>query len=373
MMSFSLILPELFEYLSLMGGKDYKGFIIFAFSMTSILFRPIGAQLTDTIGRKPVILFGLVICFLSGLLYPLATTVFLFLALRSFHGMAAAFTPTANSAAVVDVVPASKRGEALGLVGFATSMGMTFGPVFGSWIKLNYGFTSLFLFSSLVSFLSLILSMSIKETLTIKKKANTKFIDKQNIFDPLVLFPALVYLFYILSYAVVFTIIPDFSTHLGIENKGLFFLVSVGSSSFVRITTGKISDKIGRMPLLFFGIIILIVSMFLIGSATNTWTLLMGGVLIGVSVGIATPSVMAWCSDLANEKYLGRAFSSMFLSLEIGISIASILSSVIYNNKPENFPKTFYYMSAFAFVSLLILFLSYLKQKSQNKSSNFAK
>lgn len=373
MMSFSLILPELFEYLTLMGGKDYKGLIIFSFSMSSILFRPVGAQLTDTIGRKPVILFGLFVCFLSGLLYPLATSVFLFLGLRAFHGMAAAFTPTGNSAAVVDVVPLSKRGEALGLVGFATSMGMTFGPVLGSWIKLNYGFTSLFLFSSLISLASLILASSIKETLATKKKAETKFIDKQNVFDPLVLFPALVYLFYILSYSVVFTIIPDFSTHLGIENKGLFFLVSVGSSSFVRITTGKISDKIGRLPLLFFGVIILIVSMFLIGNATDKVQFLLGGVLIGVSVGIATPSVMAWCSDLANEKYFGRAFSSMFLSLEIGISSASILASFIYNNNSENFPKTFYYMSAFAFVSLIIVCLGYFKQKSKNKSSNFAK
>ncbi len=368
MLSFSLILPELFEYLTLMGGQDYKGLIVFLFSFTAIISRPISGQLTDTIGRKPVILIGLMVCFIAGLLYPFATSILLFLCLRSFHGLAAGFTPTANSAAVVDIVPEAKRGEALGVIGFCTSMGMTLGPVLGSWLKINYGFNALFLFSSFVSFISLLIVFNMKETIAEKKPHNLNQISKESFLEPLVLMPALVYLFYIISYSIVFTIIPDFSTHLGINNKGLFFLVSVGASSIVRIITGRLSDLIGRFPLMFIGIILLIISMFVIGSAQNKFDFLMGGVLIGLSVGIATPSAMAWCSDLADSKFLGRAFSSMFLSMEMGISIASILSSVIYNNKTENLSKTFYMMSVFAFSSLIFLCLGYRRQKLLQKN-----
>jgi MFS family permease len=369
MLSFSLILPELFDYLTQIGGKDHKGYIVFLFSLTAILSRPISGQLTDTIGRKPVILIGLFVCFLSGLLYPFATTVLFFLCLRAFHGIAAGFTPTANSAAVVDVVPESKRGEALGFIGFCTSLGMTFGPVLGSWTKINYGFNFLFITSSFVSLISLLLVSSMKETLIEKKPHDLNKINKESFLEPLVLFPALVYLFYIISYSVVFTIIPDFSSHLGIKNKGLFFLVSIGSSAFIRIISGKLSDKIGRTPFLFVGIFFLILSMWLIGSATNKSTFLMGGVLIGLSVGIATPSVMAWSSDLADTRFLGRSFSTMFLSMEIGISIASLLSSFIYNNQPENFPKTFYLMSLFGFISLILLYFGNIKQKIVKKSN----
>jgi len=84
--SYNMLIPELPNYLSSLGGADYKGFIISLFTLTAGLSRPISGQLIDTIGRKPVLIIGTFVCIICGFLYPILGTVSGFLLLRLFHG-----------------------------------------------------------------------------------------------------------------------------------------------------------------------------------------------------------------------------------------------------------------------------------------------
>ncbi len=349
-----MLVAELFEYISSLGGKEYKGFVVLAYSAAAIISRPISGNLTDNLGRKPVMLIGIALCFISAFLYPFASSILFFFSVRILHGISAAFTPSANSAALIDITPLSRRGEAIGIVSFFASIGMTVGPYFGSEIKINLGYNFLFFSSCFFSLIALLIVLSFKETL---ENNNKKIrMSSINFFNISVMYPALVYLFYMISYTIIFTIIPDFSTHLNIENKGLFFLYCVGTSCIIRIFVGRISDKIGgRFQFLFFGILILLISMFLIGSAKDVTTFLIGAILNGISIGVVSPVIMAWASEVASTKHLGSAFSTMFLCLEIGVSLAAIFSSLIYKNNSDNFSSTFYFMSLFGFIALIII------------------
>ena len=93
--SFNMIIPELPAYLTSMGGEDYKGLIIALFTLTAGLSRPFSGRLTDTIGRRPVMYFGMIVCIICSLLYPILTTVSTFLFLRLLHGLSTGFSPTA--------------------------------------------------------------------------------------------------------------------------------------------------------------------------------------------------------------------------------------------------------------------------------------
>jgi MFS family permease len=96
--------------------------------------RPFSGKLTDTIGRIPVMVFGSAVCVIVALLYPLLASVSGFLTLRFLHGMSTGFKPTATAAYIADIVPDSKRGEAMGILGVATSSGMAIGPAIGGWV-----------------------------------------------------------------------------------------------------------------------------------------------------------------------------------------------------------------------------------------------
>ncbi|MFD2786301.1 MFS transporter, partial [Hymenobacter rubripertinctus] len=69
-MSFNMLLPELPDYLTRLGGGEYKGYIIALFMLTAGLARPFSGKLADTVGRIPVMVFGSLICFICGFFYP---------------------------------------------------------------------------------------------------------------------------------------------------------------------------------------------------------------------------------------------------------------------------------------------------------------
>ena len=114
-MSFNMLIPELPTYLSSLGGDKYIGLIIALFTLTAGLSRPFSGKLTDTIGRKPVMIIGAVVCVICSCLYPILTTVLGFLLLRLLHGFSTGFSPTGFSVYVTDIIPQKRWGEAIGV------------------------------------------------------------------------------------------------------------------------------------------------------------------------------------------------------------------------------------------------------------------
>src|SRR5258708_33040879 len=126
-----MIIPELPEFLTRLGGGDYKGLIISLFTLTAMISRPFSGKLADRLGRKPVIIFGGLVCLICSLFYLWLTTLFGFFLLRIFHGFSTGCSPTGVSAYVSDVIPADRRGEAMGFIGTAGAIGMASGPAIG--------------------------------------------------------------------------------------------------------------------------------------------------------------------------------------------------------------------------------------------------
>ena len=132
--SFSMIIPELPDYLASLGGKEYIGYTIALFTLAAGISRPFSGKLTDHVGRIPIMAFGSLVCFICGGLYPLLHTVQGFLFLRFIHGMSTGTKPTATAAYVADVIPEDRRGEAQGSLGIFTATGMSIGPAIGSFL-----------------------------------------------------------------------------------------------------------------------------------------------------------------------------------------------------------------------------------------------
>ena len=62
---------------------------------------------------------GTLVCVVCSALYPLVAGVSGFLLLRLVHGFSTGFKPTASTAYLADIVPANRRGEAVGILGVA--------------------------------------------------------------------------------------------------------------------------------------------------------------------------------------------------------------------------------------------------------------
>ena len=362
--SFNMIIPELPNYITSLGGAEYKGLIISLFTLTAGLSRPFSGQLADKVGRVPVMLVGGAVCIICGFLYPITGTVAAFLLLRLVHGFSTGFTPTGTAAYVADIIPMERRGEATGLLGLSGSLGMAAGPALGAAIANNFSLDTMFYASSAAAFLSVAVVARMRETLDKPKRFRMGLLkmSRSEIFEPRVMAPSVVMLFSVVSYGVILTIIPDFSEHLGIENKGLFFTSFTLSSLAIRFLAGRASDKYGRVRILKVSTALLVVAMALIGFSSSAVGLLISAAVFGVATGMNSPTIFAWTIDLSHPEHRGRAMATMYIALEAGIGIGALASGWIYANDPSRFPMVFWTGSACAIVAFLYLML-FVKNK----------
>ncbi|MFC2124180.1 MFS transporter, partial [Bacteroidota bacterium] len=330
--SFNMIIPELPSYLDSLGGEDYKGLIIALFTLTAGLSRPFSGKLTDTVGRIPIMIYGVIVCFVVGFLYPVLTTVAGFLFLRFIHGMSTGFKPTATSAYIADISPFNRRGEALGVLGFFGSLGMASGPVLGSYIASAYSLNAMFYTSSVIALMSIAVLIGMKETLERPQKFKLSLlkIKWSDVIEPRVIPPAIVIMLTTFSFGVILTIVPDLSDHLDLPNKGIFFAIFTVTSLITRILGGKASDIYGRIPILMVACVVYIVSLILLGMSDTLIWFYSAAALYGIGVGFNTPTAFAWTIDLSDEEHRGRGMATAFISLEIGIGMGAILSAWIY-------------------------------------------
>jgi len=355
--SFTMIIPELPAYLTSLGGEDYKGLIIGLFTLTAGLSRPFSGKLTDAIGRVPVMIIGTLVCVVCSFLYPFFTTVWGFLLLRLFHGFSTGFKPTASSAYVADIVPVDRRGEAMGMAGVSMNTGAMLAPYFGGVIAINYDWDMMFYTSSAMALFSIVILLGLKETLKDKQPFHPRLlmVKKNEIIDKTAIPPAILVGLLYFSYGVLLTITPDQSVFLGIENKGLFFLVFTVFSIAARLIAGRVSDVYGRLPVIKVSCIFSGLAIAILGFSTTPTFFFVAAGFTGFALGISSPAVMAWVIDRAHDERRGRAMATMYIALEIGIGAGAILSAWLFANNAVNFPLVFIVTGSMAWLAVIYL------------------
>ncbi len=355
--SFNMIMPELPSFLSSLGGGEHKGLIIALFTVTALISRPFSGKLADRIGRKPVIMAGSLVCFVCSMMYPWLTTVFGFLFLRLVHGFSTGFTPTGQTAYLGDIIPAARRGEAMGFLGTAGTLGMAGGPALGGWLSSLYSLDVMFYCSSGFAILSSLIVFTIKETMTEKHPISWKLlkIEKKDLFEPRVLAPCIVMGLCAYAYGNLFTIMPDFGTNMGIENKGLLFTYFTVASFLIRLLAGRASDRIGRVTVLRIATAFMALAVLAIGLSESKTMLIIGAFMYGLAQGATSPTLLAWAADLSDPEHKGRGVASLYIFMEFGIGVGAFLSGLIYGDKSSMIFVTFLISSILSGIAFLYL------------------
>jgi MFS family permease len=162
------------------------------------------------------------------------------------------------------------------------------------------------------------------------------------VFEPLVLPAAVITFLGYISYGAILTLIPDWSEHLGVANKGTFYVVFTVSSLLVRLLAGKLSDRKGRVFVLKIALAVIVVSVAILGLANSVVTLMAGAFLYGLGTGLFSPATSAWTADLSHEHHRGRGMATMYIALEAGIGLGAMVAGWLFRDRLEMVPLIFY-------------------------------
>jgi MFS family permease len=141
LLGFGLVLPllpvyadRIFPLFDTLMRNVLIGLLMASFSTMQFLFAPLWGRLSDRIGRRPVLLIGLLGSVVFYSLFALASAwksvVLLFVA-RIGAGICGATIGTAQ-AVIADCTPSEQRAAGMALVGMAFGIGFTIGPVLGA-------------------------------------------------------------------------------------------------------------------------------------------------------------------------------------------------------------------------------------------------
>ncbi len=366
-----MIMPELPEYLASMGGEKYLGLIVGVFTLSAAASRFWSGRLADKIGRVKVILFGSVVTMLCGSLYIFTTTISAFFILRFIHGFSTGWRPIGSTAYLTDIVPISRRGEAMGYLGVAGSTGMALGPALGSVLTEEVSIDSMFIVSSIIGLASLILSLKLPESLPNPEKLKWAHFNlfKGQVMDLSSMPASVVTFFDVFAFGVILTLSPIHVDNIGFTYKGSFNLTFVLVSMVMRLLAGKSSDKYGRIKLIKIGLVITAIGLLIIGYADTILMVSIGGVVYGIALGINRPTIFAWTADLSPPKNIAASMATMLLALELGIMGGAMISSEIYDGNPENISHAFELSALMCGFALIYLFYYQWKLKKNTESS----
>ncbi|MFD2169713.1 MDR family MFS transporter [Tumebacillus lipolyticus] len=120
-----------------LGGMEYYSWVFTIYMLTSSVTGLLVGKLSDMYGRKPFILFGLLLFMIGAFLTGTSQTIVQMIIYRGLQGLGGGFIMSTAFSAVGDLFPPRERGKWQGLLGAVFGMSAVIGPFLGGYIVDN--------------------------------------------------------------------------------------------------------------------------------------------------------------------------------------------------------------------------------------------
>ena len=152
-----LVLPVLSVYaLDLEGATPFLvGVIVGGYALTQAIFQVPFGTMSDKVGRKPTILFGLIIFLVGSLICAYSTDIYTLMLGRFLQGAGA--IGSVVTAMIADLVEEKTRGHAMAIMGGFIAMSFAFAMALGPVIASNFGISSIFFITAVLAVLAMVI------------------------------------------------------------------------------------------------------------------------------------------------------------------------------------------------------------------------
>ncbi len=344
--AFYVLTPLLPLYLSEHFGatKDVIGLVLSGYTITALVLRPFSGYFVDSFPRKTVLMisFGLFAIFFAG--YLAASTLLLFLIVRTLHGGPFGALTVSNSTVAIDVLPSSRRTEGIGYYGLSNNLSMAIAPTVGVFVyKYTHSFELLFWIALIVA----VCGWMVDATVTLPEKETVR--NKQKLsWDRFFLVQGWLIGLNMVAFGFSFGVLSNYLAIYGKEVMGItggtgtyFMLCSIGLilsrlQGGRALRKGRLTHNAGSgmvISLVGYTLFILmptLASLFTFHSSLFTAIGYYGSaLLIGLGNGHMWPAFQNMTINVATNSQRGTANSTILISWDIGMGLGILLGGVI--------------------------------------------
>ena len=342
MLGYGIIIPILPFYIESMGaGGTELGFLVASYAVMRLIFGPIWGGLSDRVGRKPILLIGILGYAVTMVWFGLANTLWMLFAARILSGVLSSATAPTTMAFIGDSTPKDERGGGMGLLGAAGGVGTIIGPALGGFLAGESLSTPFFIAAGL-SFVSLILAIIFfPESLPLEErqsnKANEKLIDLkswgQAIMSPIGNLLALTFISTcgLMIFANVFGLYTLERFDFGPDDVGVMMMVLGLVSALTQgLLAGPLTKKLGDGIVIKGGLLATALGFGLMVLANSYITILLATAFFALTVALQVPALSSLTSQRATvPQGIAMGLSNSFVSL--GRIVGPILGGLVFD------------------------------------------
>jgi DHA1 family multidrug resistance protein-like MFS transporter len=370
MVGFGIVIPTIPYFVVHLGGSPtILGFFMASYSLMQFIFAPIWGNLSDRIGRRPVILIGLGGYGLTFILFGFSNQLWMIFLVRILSGIISSATLPTAMAYVADITEGNERSKGMGLMGAAMGLGMIVGPAIGGLLG-HHGFALPFFVAGSLAILTWPFALiMLPESLSNEQhaaKPTRQRISWNVLQDPLLVLFALgfVITFAMAMFEATLALfaaakISGFGTR---EMGILFAILGVFGVIVQGGLIGRMSKRFGEKNLIVVGLLCAIAGMLLLLTASNIIMMTIMAVIFNTGVSIINPLASSLVSQNSNDGQ-GAAMGIMQSANSLGRIIGPIMGGILFDMQ-INIP----YLAG-AFILLLFMLVTANKLSRYMKTS----
>ncbi len=322
-------------------GMTTVGFIFGTFSVTGIVGSTIGGALTDRLGRKPMLLFGLIVSAISSIWLGFADSLPLFFAGAVFVGLFSNAGGPAQQAMVADILPDSQRAKGFAIWRVVVNVSAALGPAIGG-LMASRSYLSLFIADAAVSvFVAIMIFFLLPETRAFirKDKRETMVQSFQGygrvMRDAVFMFFWVASVFTWLVYMQMNSTLAVYlrDTH-SVSEQGFGFLVSLNAIMVV-LFQFAITRRVERFPpflVMAWGALLYAIGFSIYGFASTYSIFIIAMAIITIGEMLNAPIGQAVVANLAPQDMRGRYMAFYGFSFAIPGMVGTLLAGLIMDN-----------------------------------------
>jgi len=332
------------------------------FAALTLASFPIGAM-TDRIGPKPILIFGLILYGFSILLFALMQATWLFFLARAIEGVGGAAISVTTTTMVSQLSEPNERARRMSYYALSVGLGWAVGPLAGTLlfsIFLELPFILCFALSLLAALLAAILIPKTAPTVHEHETHVTGI--SANIFVPI---SAGALYGYLMSSLV--TLIPLYLKAIKAEERemGIIITAVVVGTLISQIPIGKAADRFGKRRTLLICASLLAVVFAIMPFHTDWKPFILTGGITGALAGSLYPIALAMIGGNVRKERLGAATALFSLAFGIGSLVGPTVSGLAMDHL--GYRWLFYLPSMLTAFFSLILVLLYGKTAARRR------
>lgn len=309
------------------------GLLISVYGFVFTLLQPFTGAMSDRFDRRKIfILLGLLVMAASTFSFSLARSFAHLVVIRSLQGLGVALTVPASLAVLAERTSRGSRGGSMGFYTTLRMVGFAIGPLLGGYLQVHYGFnTAFFVGTALLLLGALLVQLWVRD-----RPARTGQHEEFRILDRRLLGNGIVYLG-----LAMFLMASAFSMMTALENEfnarlqqtalgfGIAFSALTVSRLIFQLPFGRISDLIGRKPLIIAGLIVLAPATAILGYVTSTLELTGARAFQGFATAAIAAPAFALAGDISIEGGEGQQMSVLAMGFGLGIAAGPIIAGAL--------------------------------------------